>query len=201
MASPEPALREPISIGSRADENLRIIRMAMERSSVFTALPGRGAILMGLSAVVAAWFAASASSVEEWFGIWLAEALIGFSIALAAVAWKIRTVETPASLRPARNFAVGLAPPLFAGAVLTWALYQAGATDLIPGVWLLLYGCGIATAGTFSIRIVPAMGACFAAVGVVTLFAPELWHNALLAVGFGGLHMIFGGIVWRKYGG
>jgi hypothetical protein len=45
------------------------------------------------------------------------------------------------------------------------------------------------------------MGACFAAVGVVTLFAPELWHNALLAVGFGGLHMIFGGIVWRKYGG
>jgi hypothetical protein len=38
-------------------------------------------------------------------------------------------------------------------------------------------------------------------VGAVALFCPLTWGNALLAAGFGGLHLIFGTIIARRYGG
>jgi hypothetical protein len=37
--------------------------------------------------------------------------------------------------------------------------------------------------------------------GTVALFCPSSWGNAFLAGGFGGLHVIFGAVIARKYGG
>ena len=110
-------------------------------------------------------------------------------------------VDLPASLRPLRNFTLGMAPPCVAGALLTFAFHRGAATWAIPGMWLLLYGCGIATGGAFSIRIVPVMGVCFMVLGGITLLVPVGWHAGLLAAGFGGLHLVFGAIITRRYGG
>jgi hypothetical protein len=94
-----------------------------------------------------------------------------------------------------------MTPPFLAGALLTFAFHRGAATWAIPGMWLLLYGCGIATGGAFSIRVVPVMGVCFMVLGAVTLLAPLSWHQGLLAAGFGGLHLVFGAIITRRYGG
>jgi hypothetical protein len=171
----------------------------MERSAVFTSLPGRGTIAIGATALGAAWIASRQGQPEIWLGVWLAEACLAVSIAAFATARKIRSV--PTSLRPLRNFALGLAPPFLAGAALTFALYWERATWAVPGVWLLLYGCGIATGGAFSIRMVPVMGACFMILGSAALFIPAQWHDIVLGAGFGGLHLLFGTIVTRRYGG
>jgi len=39
------------------------------------------------------------------------------------------------------------------------------------------------------------------ALGAVALFSPPGWGNALMALGFGGLHIGFGWIIARRYGG
>ena len=66
---------------------------------------------------------------------------------------------------------------------------------------LLLYGSGVVSAGTYSVRPVPIMGICFLALGCLALLAPATWSNLLLSLGFGGLHIIFGAIIARHYGG
>ena len=103
--------------------------------------------------------------------------------------------------RPGRKFVLSLFPPLLAGAALSFALYGAGLAHLLPGVWLLLYGAGVMSAGAFSVRVVPVMGLCFMLAGIVALFCPAAWSNAVMAAGFGGLHMLFGTIIARRYGG
>ena len=100
-----------------------------------------------------------------------------------------------------RQFLRGLGPPLAAAAVLTAVLYRAGATDVIPGMWLLLYGTAVVTAGAFSVRAVPLLGTCFIAVGIAALAAPPAWANAMMALGFGGLQIVFGVWIARRYGG
>ena len=56
------------------------------------------------------------------------------------------------------------------------------------------------TGGAFSVRVVPAMGLAFMGLGVLALAVPP-WGSALMAVGFGGLHLAFGAVIARRYGG
>jgi hypothetical protein len=37
--------------------------------------------------------------------------------------------------------------------------------------------------------------------GATALFTPAAWGNWWMAAGFGGLHLVFGGIIARRYGG
>jgi hypothetical protein len=92
-------------------------------------------------------------------------------------------------------------PALLAGGFLTAALFVAGATDPLPGLWLMLYGTGVVAAGAFSVRVVPLMGAAFLSCGAAALFTPPSWGDTWMAVGFGGLHIAFGAIIARGYGG
>jgi hypothetical protein len=94
-----------------------------------------------------------------------------------------------------------LAPPMVAGAVLTVVFYRAGLMGSLPAMWLMLYGAGIITAGAFSVRVVPVMGMCFMVLGCAAAFSPMAWGNAWMAVGFGGLHMVFGYFIARRHGG
>jgi hypothetical protein len=88
-----------------------------------------------------------------------------------------------------------------AGALLTLALFRAGAAQLLPGAWLLLFGAAVTSGGAFSVRIVPVMGFSFLALGAAALVAPAAWGDAFMAAGFGGLLVIFGLLIARRYGG
>lgn len=192
---------EPIALHSQAIANLRYIRDTMESASAFTAVPGWGGVGMGLSALAAAVLAARTATTTAWLGVWLADAALAFVVGGFAMARKARGAGQSVSRGAGRRFLLGLGPPLAAAAVLTAVLVRAGANAAIPGTWLLLYGVGVTAGGAFSVRLVPLLGALFMALGVTAFVLPPSWADALLATGFGGLHIAFGLVIARRYGG
>jgi hypothetical protein len=191
---------EPVSLHSHAMDNLRFIRDTMERAGSFTGVPGWGGVAMGASALLAA----AISHVQRpdgWLITWLLEAVIALAIGGFAMERKARSVSMSLFSPPGRKFALSFAPPLLMGALVTLVLYRAGVSGLVPGMWLCLYGTGIVTGGAFSIRIVPVMGLAFVFLGGCAFFCPPIWNDAFLAAGFGGLHVLFGIVIARRYGG
>jgi hypothetical protein len=161
---------------------------------------------MGVTALAAAGFASHAASRQIWLAIWLGEGVVAIGLGLLAMWRKARAAGLPLWSAPTRKFVFSFVPPLFAGALVTLALLRSGAVALIPGVWLMLYGTGVITGGAFSVPAVPVMGACFLAEGALTLFwlpvmSSMVWADFFLGAGFGGLHILFGAIIARRYGG
>jgi hypothetical protein len=196
-----PARSKAIPIQQHALDNLKFIRETMERASAFTAVPGWGGMAMGVTAVIAALAAALQGNARAWLSTWLIEALAALGIGIYSMWRKANSAGAPLLTGPARKFGLSFAPPVVGGALLTLALAQVGQYGLMPGVWLLMYGIGVTTGGAFSVRVVPVMGLCFSGLGVVCLFSPPGWGNWFLLAGFGVLHIIFGALIARRYGG
>jgi hypothetical protein len=198
MAVPRP---EPVLLHEHAMDNLRYIRRTLERAGEFTAVPGIGGMLMGSTALVAAWISGPHSGSGRWLAVWLLEAVMALLIGIAAAAHKSKRVRIPLLSGPGRKFVAGFAPAMLAGAILTLLFFRQGNPQVLPGIWLLLYGAGVLSGGAASVRVVPAMGALFMLAGALALFLPMAAGDLLLAAGFGGLHIIFGTIIAVKYGG
>jgi hypothetical protein len=199
--APDRPASKPIALGDRAMDDLRFIRHTMERGPAFTAVPGWGGVAMGASALLAAAIATAQATPGGWLLVWIAEAAVAVGIGSWAMARKARRADLAVLSGAGRRFFLSFLPPALAGAVLTGALLRGGDLSLVPGVWLLLYGVAVVTAGTFSVKVVPLMGLCFMALGGLALFTAPGWGDALLALGFGGLHILFGLYIARTHGG
>jgi hypothetical protein len=186
---------------ARAMDNLRFIRETMERAGPFTAVSGWGEVSIGVTALAAALVAAAQPSPGRWVAVWLGEALVAGSISAWATSRKARAARVPMFSGPVQKLVMAFAPALLVGAALTAAMVMHGLSDMLPAMWLLLYGAGVTAAGAYSVRIVPVMGAAFIATGMVALFTPAGWNTVLLMAGFGGLHIVFGFLIARRHGG
>ena len=189
------------SFGEHAEESLRFIRRTMERSSTFTAAPGLGGAGMGAIGLIAAVVAASQSSPERWLVVWLLAAAVALGIGAAAMWRKAVRLGVPLAGAVGRRFAMSLAAPLVAGAALSWGLWMNGVWDLMPAVWLLLYGTGLLAGGALSVAAIRLLGLAFMTLGVAALLTPPAWGNIWLGMGFGVLQLAFGVYIARKHGG
>ena len=185
----------------RAAEHLQFIREMMARSGSFTAVPGWGTVAMGVTALPTALIAGLQATPGRWLAVWLLDAALAAGLGAVALWWKTRRSGVSLRSGPGRKYLLSLLPPFVAGLLLTVAVWQSGYVDLLPALWLLLYGAGTITGGAYSVRAIPLMGVGFMGLGAVALLAPFAWGNVLLAVGFGGLHIGFGLIIARNYGG
>ncbi len=192
---------QPVSLGDRAIDNLAFIRETMERSTSFTAVPGYGGMLMGVTALVAAYIAAQQIYLRDWLMTWLVEAGLAFAIGLLAMWQKSRIVDSSLFSTPARKFALSFVPPLICGIAITLGLWRYEHYEIMAPVWMLCYGAAVICGGAFSVRIIPVMGWFFLALGAAAFALPSAFGNYLMAASFGALHIVFGSIIARRYGG
>jgi hypothetical protein len=186
---------------ARAMDNLRFIRETMEAAGTFTAVSGWGQVVIGLTAIFAALLAARQSASIEWVLVWTAEAILALLISVWFMYNKARSASLPLLTGTARKLLFSFTPAFLVGMLITFAFIKRDLYVLLPGSWMLLYGTAVVAAGAFSVRIVPVMGAAFIVTGAVALFAPATWSTALMIVGFGVLHIIFGFVIARRHGG
>lgn len=184
-------------------DNLRFIRRTLESAGSFTAVPGGGTVLVGITALLTSAVAWWVHSQVAWLLAWSGEALLAAVLLIASMVSKAGSLEALMASIPARKCLLSFLPPMLAGMVLTMVMLRAGVQGhaAYAGLWLLLYGTAVVTGGAFSVRIVPVMGLCLVGLGSIVLFLPANWGDAAMACGFGGLHIVFGALIARNYGG
>jgi hypothetical protein len=201
---------QPVHLHTRAMDDLAFIRSAMARSAEFTAVSGWGIAAMGAMALVGSYLASLRRSPDWWLWIWVLVAVVACTTGVLAMVYKARRTTVPILSGPGRRFLLSFAPPIVAGCVIGEVFYELQLQQLLPGMWLMLYGVGVVTGGTFSVRVIPLAGACFMVLGAVTFFVPNpsvpvigalQVVDLLMAAGFGGFHLILGLVIARRYGG
>jgi len=191
----------PIPIESRALGTLAYIRRSMDASASM-AVPGTAGVVMGIIGLLAAVLSSLPHWGAHWPRIWMCSGGIASFVGGALMAREAAQSGHARYLGPVRKFMLCLCPALFAGGVLTAVLYRAHLEGLLPGTWLLLYGCAVLSASTVTVastmRLLCAMGALFVALSLFAFVLPAASHMAILGLGFGVLHVVFGYLVGRS---
>ncbi len=191
----------PIDIKEHATDNLRFIRTAMERAERVSSVSGVGGMLMGFIALCAMAMAATFSALPDQLSVWIVAAFVAAAAGAAGSWLKARKNGLSLIGDPGRRFLLCLLPVLAVGVVVTFSLWQTAQIVLVPGLWMMLYGCGVLAAGTYAAAPIMQMGGCFIVAGLFTYALPGEWSNLLLGGVFGGLHIFFGYQVYRYHGG
>jgi hypothetical protein len=188
----------PIPIETRALGTLAYIRRSIDASASM-AVPGTAGVVMGVVGLLAAVLSSLPHWHAHWPRIWMFAAGFAALVGGALMAREAAQSGHARYLGPVRKFMLCLCPALFAGGVLTAVLCRAHLEGLLPGTWLLLYGCAVLSASTVTIastmRLLCTMGALFVALGLAAFALPAASHTAILGLGFGALHVVFGHLV------
>jgi hypothetical protein len=191
MLDPKSSGHNTVALDTHALGTLQYIRASIDAAGLL-AVPGSAGIAMGAVGVLTALLVSLKPLAAHWLQIWLIAGLVAIAFGTALMVHQVVTRGTALYRGPLRKFLMCLCPPLLVGGVLTWQLWLHGQIALIPGVWLLMYGCAVMAASTLTRRALAVMGALLAVLGVIALQLPSSYQNAVLGVGFGGLHLLFG---------
>jgi hypothetical protein len=168
------------------------LQLLVDRAPAFLSLPGSGSTVVGVTALIAAGIASTCPASVTWLAIWFVEACL--AIALGSLALTKRAAKSGLSLCSylGPRFVMCFTPPLFVALVLTCRLLFSKNPQALAVSWLLLYGAAIVSGGMCCPIAAPEMGLGFLLVGTIAFLISPDWVNLPLAVGFGGLHIIFG---------
>jgi len=205
-------------------ETLSEIRSLMEKSSRFISLSGMSGILAGVFALM------GAAAVYVYLGLtpfsnarsyyveipyatkWGMDPSTFFILDAALVLGASLIACTILTMRKARKngqkifdnltyrLVYNLALPLAVGGIFCIALLYHGQFGMIAPAMLLFYGLALINASKYTFKDIHYLGLCEIVLGLMAIFfigyGLEFW-----AVGFGVLHILYGSIMYFKYGG
>ncbi|MBX3740880.1 MAG: hypothetical protein KF712_07815 [Akkermansiaceae bacterium] len=189
-----------------AAEQLRVIRTMMERATIFRALSGETALIGGAAALAAAWLSEGRQG-WAWAGWWL----FGAAMVLLFNAWQIFRASS-SHAKPFWNTGLKLAirgalPSIVAGGFLGLLFVRAKNEPAAACLWSLHYGLALLAIREFAPRSMVWLGWAFVIFGVTGLagvaqvvesiagLAPIKNGSRLMAIAFGGFHLIYGAVI------
>ena len=203
--------------------DLAHIRSLMERSTRFISLSGLSGVFAGVVALAGAWVAQhhvasflgsgadaltyGAARYEELDAdsltiTLLFDAMTVLFIALLGAFWFTwrRSKRMGQGLwdPSARRLAWNLLIPLSAGGIVCLALMYHGLPGLVAPATLVFYGLALLNASKYTLDEIRWLALSELALGVVATF----WIGAGLmfwALGFGVLHIVYGGLMWVRH--
>ena len=197
-----------------AVEELTTIRRIMESASQLTVMPGAAAIAGGVLALAGCagtylvlgsldlgrMAEVAAAKRLELIALWAALAALAVVIDIAVTVRLAKRHGASPWTRLGQLGAYIMLPALAAGLVLTLALGRLGQWQLVPAVWMLLYGSAVWTTSILSLRAPSSLGFGFFIAGVLTLFWAGPLGLIMVAFTFGMGHILFGVYLLVRFG-
>lgn len=197
-------------------EAIQDIRRMMERSSRFISLSGLSGIAAGICALVGAWFGynelqafanreGSYSSDGSVIALELNLMKIATAVFIAALLTaylftyrRAKKNNQPLWDSTARRLMLNTAIPIAVGGLFIMGMLYHGISRFVAPASLVFYGLALVNGSKYTLGEIRYLGYCEIILGIINLWIPEnsIWF---WAAGFGGLHMIYGAIMWWKY--
>src|SRR5437588_6480140 len=147
--------------------------MLMERGTRYTHVCGSSGIAAGLITFAGCAVLSSGRLPYDRVTNFVATFCVVFLASfLANVYFTFRMARQnhePVWSRPARSVTLAFLPNFVAGIVLSCVMVREGRLDLLPGIWMLLYGCGELAISFFAPPSILILGVAFVLAGIFAL--------------------------------
>jgi len=179
-----------------AEHTLETIRTLMERSQRYEHISGYSGLVGGAVTILGCAvlrlnllpFAFPANFVVVWSAVFA----VAFTSHLLLTFGRARQRGEPVWSRQARTILLAVLPAFSAALVTTVVVARLDRLDLLPALWLTLYGCGVLATSFFAPRSIAWLGGTCFVLGVMGLLAPHTYPILTMAIGFGITHIGFG---------
>ncbi|GAK55231.1 Brp/Blh family beta-carotene 15,15'-monooxygenase [Candidatus Vecturithrix granuli] len=193
------------------EKDLKFIRQTMESSSRYTNVPASGYLAAGFLGLIGVWGTylllgdhkilnitlITPKDIQRLMLLWLLVFVSALSVVMFCAWHKARKHGHSAWNSLAARMFLSQTPVIFVAGVLSVALTREGYLDLIPGVWLGIYGTILYSFSYFTGVEHKIEGAAFIALGTLVLFVQGKIGLFLMGLGFGGIHLVAG--CWRLF--
>lgn len=190
-----------------AEENLRVIRGLMERSTRHSSFSGLSGVLAGFYSIVgsyAQWKILPAIQAEHpvraFMMLW--SIVVVAALATDYLLTKRRAARVGKHIwsHLGKQMVLAAGPGLFTAAAVTLVLAQSYLWSAIYPLWMFCYGTAVCAVGLFSQKEVSRLGWAFLGAGALTLAlyampgfgARESIGLLMTAISFGGFHIVYG---------
>ena len=168
-----------------------------------------GVLAFVAAAVQAVWIPDPERQIEQYLGLWIVTAVLGFAVPAGRLLVRYYHSES-ALLRSVTRLAFEqIAPPLVAGALLTYTFYRTAPESLwlLPGLWSVLFSLCVFASHRLFPRTTLLVGLYYLAAGFLCLlFARgEAAFSAWAMIGTFGIGQLFAAAVlyaeWERQDG
>jgi hypothetical protein len=205
-------------------DTLKDIKQMMERSSRFISLSGWSGISAGVCALIGAWFAHQAISlnrqsivvdggndsrtydsaaINSSLGTTLIVIAILTFIAAFITAFiftyiRSRKNNTPIWSHASRRLMINVVIPMIVGGIFLFRLIQFNYFGLIAPGCLIFYGLALLNGSKYTLSEIRYLGYCELILGLLSCWF--IGYGLLFwAIGFGLMHIIYGTMMWYNY--